>query len=126
MVYYFGYDKRCEVARRLRGYKGVSRDIKCILEECIFGPGALCLDVEGNCASCRDRILDELAALIEPSYDRDALLALADKARKLGDEEGGPASYAVRCTFRVFDRRIREALGYGSDDLSVRDGGYRS
>lgn len=43
--------------------------------------------------------------------DRETLLALADKARKLGDEEGGPASYAVRCTFRVFARDIYKALG---------------
>lgn len=45
--------------------------------------------------------------------DRDALLALADKARKLGDEESGPASFAVRCTFRVFARSIYKALGVG-------------
>lgn len=47
----------------------------------------------------------------EPAIDREALLALADKARKLGDEENGPASFAVRCTFRVFARSIYKALG---------------
>lgn len=67
-------------------------------------------------------MLDRLADLIEPgdtsqscrdtvACDREALLALAEKARKLGDEEGGPASYAVRCTFRVFARDIYKALG---------------
>ena len=44
--------------------------------------------------------------------DREALLALADRASKLGDEEeSGVDSFAVRCTFRVFARRIREACG---------------
>lgn len=58
--------------------------------------------------------LEELvhdAAVELTGIDRDALLKLAEKARKLGDEEGGPASYAVRCTFRVFARDIYKALG---------------
>lgn len=67
-------------------------------------------------------VRNRLADLIDPgdmsqgrrdivACDREALLALADKARKLGDEENGPASFAVRCTFRVFARSIYKALG---------------
>lgn len=55
--------------------------------------------------SCRDTV----------ACDREALLALADKARKLGDEENGPASFAVRCTFRVFARSIYKALGEAAE-----------
>ena len=68
------------------------------------------------------RILTRLADLIDPgdmsqgrrdivACDREALLALADKMRKLGDEEGGVASFSARCAFRSFARRIRDALG---------------
>ncbi len=56
------------------------------------------------------------AAVELTGIDRDALLELADKARKLGDEENGPASFAVRCTFRVFARNIYKALGVCRED----------
>ncbi len=60
-------------------------------------------------------MLEKMSVELHP-VDRDALLELADKARKLGDEENGPASFAVRCTFRVFARDIYKALGVCRED----------
>lgn len=88
--------ERREMARRLREHRGISRDMKCMLEECLFGPGVLCLDVDGSCASCRDRIIDRLADLIEPHRGfggRTILCAHCESASwcgcEPGDEEGG-------------------------------------
>jgi len=64
-------DERREAAQRLRKHKGISKDITfdCILEECVFDAGTLCIEVSENCASCRDRILDRLADLMDPEPD---------------------------------------------------------
>ena len=73
------------------------------MRECRFFPWCNYIEDHGCTKdSCRH---------YQPMPDVDALLALADKERKLGDEENGPASYAVRCTFRVFARDIYKALG---------------
>ena len=66
-----------------------------------------------NLDTNRDTVPKESPAVQEaPECDREALLRLADRASKLGDEEeSGVDSFAVRCTFRVFARCIREALG---------------
>lgn len=129
---------RREVARRLREYVDLPDDwwqetsAEFYVEKCVFG------NVDRHSEA---ELFKRLADLIEPDepkvrcvaevkvdgerleklahdaaveltgIDREALLALAEKARKLGDEEGGPASYAVRCTFRVFARDIYKALG---------------
>ena len=54
---------------------------------------------------CPSLITDRLAALIEPSCDRDALLALADEM------ESGPCGYTAKAWFIFTARRIREACG---------------
>lgn len=112
-------DERREVAKRLRGYVSEWRDMPSFSVSkgvaCSLGIGrfdgesqllrlADLIDPGDTSQGCRDAV----------ACDRDALLELADKMRKLGDEEGGPASYAVRCAFRVFARRIREACGGAS------------
>lgn len=109
-------DERREMARRLREHKGISRDMKCMLEECLFGPGVLCFDVEGSCASCRDRIIDRLADLIEHDHDhfvesdekvdRDALLALAEELANVRRW----SCYTDSDLLDIADR-IREACG---------------
>ena len=55
---------------------------------------------------------DRLADLIEPSCDRDALLALADKLECDGDCNGCDMGGGIWCGAQVYAaRRIREACG---------------
>ena len=104
--------ERREVARRLRG---ISRDVKFwggvdplhYVKKGVFGD----VDRHGP-----NETIDRLADLIEPSCDRDALLALADEMEEFGnlpvkhpgirvlqnDDFSRELGYA---------RRIREALG---------------
>ena len=118
-------DERRRIAERLRGLRRGANNVTQLnhgptwsLAWCVLGDG---LDECGT-GDWFERMCDRLADLIDPgdtsqgcrdtvACDREALLSLAEKARKLGDEEGGPASYAVRCTFRVFARDIYKALG---------------
>lgn len=59
-----------------------------------------------------DRVLDRLAGLIEPSCDRDALLALADKLECDGECDGCDMSDGIWCDAQGYAaRRIREACG---------------
>ena len=110
-------EERREVARRLREvnpYRNQSYTVPYnrytpAAEYLSKLAGALGYSPENDVS--RLEFQNRLADLIEPSCDRDALLALADKMRKLGDEEGGVTSFSVRCAFRSFARRIREALG---------------
>lgn len=118
-------DERRRIAERLRGLRRGANNVTQLnhgptwsLAWCVLGDG---LDECGT-GDWFERMCARLADLIDPgdtsqgcrdtvACDREALLSLAEKARKLGDEEGGPASYAVRCTFRVFARDIYKALG---------------
>ena len=59
---------------------------------------------------------DRLADLIEPSCDRDALLALADKLECDGDCNGCDMGGGIWCGAQVYAAcRIREALGVSDD-----------
>lgn len=120
-----GDDERRLVAEKLRGLRRNANNVTqlnhgptwslawCVLgdelDECGTGDW-----FERMCARLADLIYQgdtSLSCRDTVACDRDALLELADKARKLGDEENGPASFAVRCTFRVFARSIYKALG---------------
>lgn len=107
-------DERREVARRLREYSGGRK---------AFHLGRLCAACGIDKSRLMSRTTDadaeawaHLADLIEPSCDRDALLALADEM------EGGFLLFgSTKSARRVFDflsdklgeyaRRIREACG---------------
>lgn len=100
-------DERREVARRLRGIKdtreGCGHELCCDLWSAVSNIAYRC---SGLCDECEVAVLDSLADLIEPSCDREALLALADEL----DERhrwccGGDAVHAKACA-----ERIREAL----------------
>ena len=56
-------------------------------------------------------IAHRLADLIEPSCDRDALLALAEEM----DMDAGCHAYVSDYVVNDYARRIREALGVGDD-----------
>lgn len=58
---------------------------------------------------CPSLITDRLAALIEPSCDRDALLALADEMVVIAGAY--PKKSSTSPLLLRFARRIREALG---------------
>ena len=137
-------DERRRVAKELRDFSSCDLDDEWGAAGCYISGAVMGEDFcPGHCGECFERVCDTLADLIESSdaakcvvevkvdgekleklvhdavveyvgVDREALLALADKARELGDEEkSGVDSFAVRCTFRVFARCIREALGEG-------------
>lgn len=97
-------EKRTEVSSKLMdAARCVSKDnIGCILNDALHGEEKLS-GINEDCSVCCSVSLAELADLIKPSCDRDALLALADEmdAEKNFVLVGGYA------------RRIREALGDG-------------
>lgn len=96
--------ERREVARRLRGLHlgGGSKDlIERTLSDAI---GAW-----RKSGMSWDFITERLADLIEPSCDREALLALADDVDGAADDSGGFEPLAGM--LRDIARRIREALG---------------
>ena len=105
--------ERREVARRLREYASWDDEEGCLVDCADWGERVLnllgCGDTEGECYAA-------LADLIEPSCDRDALLALAEELEEFGnlpvkhpgvrvlqnDDFSRELGYA---------RRIREAVG---------------
>ena len=111
-------DERREVAERLRG---ISRDVKFwegvdplhYVKKGVFGD----VDRHGP-----NETIDRLADLIEPTCDRDALLALADEIEYGASSDDGeyhdlPATMvaAVARKQMEYARRIREALGVSDD-----------
>lgn len=96
--------RRTEVSSKLMdAARCVSKDnIGCILNDALHGEEKLS-GINEDCSVCCSVSLAELADLIKPSCDRDALLALADEmdAEKNFVLVGGYA------------RRIREVLGDG-------------
>ena len=107
-------DERRRVAERLRmsDERDAAGFVDCLLAEVVRGR-EFC---ETPCEHCHGRLLGELADLIEPSCDRDALLALADEieasARHLNVWQG---PFLNANDVRVFARRIREALEVSDD-----------
>lgn len=114
-------EERREVARRLREYVGLPDDWWAdtysgfYVEKCVFG------DVERHRES---ELFARLADLIEPSCDRDELLALADE---IDADAENIAGYLDSCEgrfsksdadeyykFAGWVDRIREALGVES------------
>lgn len=104
-------EERREVARRLREYD--DEETREQLVDCAdWGERVLnmldCGDTEGECCAA-------LADLIEPNYDRDALLALADEIdRKSDDGAVNPdPTKPIASSLDLFGyaRSIREAVG---------------
>ena len=94
-------DERREVARRLRELPGDSTYPDLI---------GVIADHDGWYPA--SDAADRLADLIEPSCDRDALLALADKLECDGDCNGCDMGGGIWCGAQVYAaRRIREACG---------------
>lgn len=91
-------EERRAVAARLRN--NASQDMAWVIPWAVFN------DAEQHAS---EAVVRRLADLIEPSCDRDALLALADEMDGLGlsDFSSGWSSRVVN----AFARRIREALG---------------
>ena len=100
-------EERRKIAARLRKIKdtreGCGHELCCDLWNAIFDSGYRCTAL---CDECEVSVLDDVADLIEPSVDRDALLELADEMYELcGPWHDCGEHYA---------RRIREALGVES------------
>ena len=98
-------DERRRVAERLRmsDERDAAGFVDCLLAEVVRGR-EFC---ETPCEECHARLLGELADLIEPSCDRDALLALAEDVDGAADDSGGFEPLAGM--LRDIARRIREA-----------------
>ena len=133
-------DERREVARRLRGpeckhkwryqtmndekrndvsnklmdaAKCISKDdVACVLNDALHGEKKLS-GINENCSTCCSVSLAELADLVKPSCDREALLALAEDVDGAADDSGGFEPLAGM--LRDIARRIREALGVSDD-----------
>ena len=104
-------EERREVARRLRENAEAHPDMSLILnlafaDDSLKPDGAMEWKVTSHDAAMR------LADLIEPSCDRDALLALADKLECDGDCNGCDMGGGIWCGAQVYAAcRIREACG---------------
>ena len=105
-------DERRLVAERLR--MSDERDaagFDCLLAEAVRGR-EFC---ETPCEECHARLLGELADLIEPSCDRDALLALAEdvtySAEVATAVDASKSSKLLADMLLDIARRIREACG---------------
>lgn len=105
-------EERRVVARRLRGisedikdWSGV--DVRWYISKAVFGDVA----VRSN-----NELLEILAYLIEPSCDRDELLALADEMRRhvAMDEQSRCHRWVSPEEAVAYADRIREALGVTS------------
>ena len=102
-------EKRNDVSNKLMdAAKCVSKDnIGCILNDALHGEEKLS-GINENCSTCCSVSLAELADLVKPSCDRDALLEIANEMRCVADEDAPFALSAFSC-------RIREALGVSDD-----------
>ena len=113
-------DERRDVAEAIRRIKdtreGCGRELCCDLWAALNPECPRCSDM---CDECEVSVLDDVADLIEPSVDRDALLELADEMYESGRHYGEQIENAVTSDiiddapgeFRDYARRIREALG---------------
>ena len=101
-------DERRRVAEKLRisDERDAAGFVDCLLAEVVRGR-EFC---ETPCEHCHGRLLGELADLIEPSCDRDALLALADEMDEVTCDNRGELSISLGDVHGLA-RRIREACG---------------
>ena len=97
-------DERREVAERLRelGKLVYSPDNTYELMADALGVD----DFEGT-----DELFARLADLIEPSCDREALLALADCVRGMGEEYDRIGAFGIAVALKSISDRVREACG---------------
>ena len=107
-------DERRLIEGRLRELAGrkVPCDIDCYLAEAVMGHD-FC---ETLCDGCLSTVLARLADLIEPSCDREALLALADEMYRDGKmqrerQKAGGHWFVDGLDVMEYARRIREACG---------------
>lgn len=103
-------DERRRVARKLREYASWDDEEECLVDCADWGERVLnllgCGDTECECYAA-------LADLIEPSCDREALLALADEMQRELDECASDHEIAGNLQSQI--DRIREALGVSDD-----------
>ena len=120
-------EKRNDVSNKLMdAAKCISKDdVACVLNDALHGEKKLS-GINENCSTCCSVSLTELADLVKPSCDREALLALADDLEKKADKivqaaqdsrfTGlGPRMCKAKheaCKWRGIARRIREACGH--------------
>ena len=106
-------DERRRVAERLRmsDERDAAGFVDCLLAEVVRGR-EFC---ETPCEECHARLLGELADLIEPSCDRDALLALADKMGRYASLRKSHGMDVDTMAAMAWVHRIREALGVSDD-----------
>lgn len=103
-------DERREVAARLRGMDDYAIPVE-IVRTCLgLKPGEVMYKEE------RRRLSDLIADLIEPSCDRDELMALADELEEKAQFARASTEHAVIYAgyareYEGFARRIREACG---------------
>ena len=106
-------DERRRVAERLRmsDERDAAGFVDCLLAEVVRGR-EFC---ETPCEECHARLLGELADLIEPSCDRDALLALAEdvtySAEVATAVDASKSAKLLADMLLDIARRIREACG---------------
>ena len=103
-------EKRNDVSNKLMdAAKCISKDnVACVLNDALHGEKKLS-GINENCSTCCSVSLTELADLVKPTCDRDALLALADDVDGAADDSGGFEPLAGM--LRDIARCIREALG---------------
>ena len=110
-------EKRNDVSNKLMdAAKCISKDdVACVLNDALHGEKKLS-GINENCSTCCSVSLTELAGLVKPSCDREALLALAEEMEEFGNL---PVKHpGVRVLHNDdfsrelgYARRIREALG---------------
>lgn len=105
-------EKRNDVSNKLMdAAKCISKDnVACVLNDALHGEKKLS-GINESCSTCCSVSLAELADLVKPSCDRDALLALADEMDEVAQRRRsmGYEGFAVGDEDRA--SRIREALG---------------
>ena len=110
-------EKRNDVSNKLMdAAKCISKDdVACVLNDALHGEKKLS-GINENCSTCCSVSLAELADLVKPSCDRDALLALADEMDRdgkiqRGRQKAGERWFIDGLDVREYARRIREACG---------------
>ena len=116
-------EKRNDVSNKLMdAAKCISKDdVACVLNDALHGEKKLS-GINENCSTCCSVSLTELADLVKPSCDRDALLKLADEMDcsafellKTNDLDPNRKRRAMRREhaqdLMAVSSRIRKALG---------------
>lgn len=105
-------EKRNDVSNKLMdAAKCISKDdVACVLNDALHGEKKLS-GINENCSTCCSVSLAELADLVKPSCDRDALLRIADDLYERGNHiwELSPEMQ------RAFANMMYKALGVNND-----------